>query len=71
MHSSRPTPSASEEQLDALGQMIVALEADVIAFSEGQNEKILGDLFWTRVNRELKDRGEDGFTTFAPGWLEG
>jgi hypothetical protein len=51
--------------------MIVALEADVIAFSEGQNEKILGDLFWTRVNRELKDRGEDGFTTFAPGWLEG
>jgi endonuclease/exonuclease/phosphatase family metal-dependent hydrolase len=65
VHSSRPNPRASEEQLDALAQMILALEADVIAFSEVQNEKVLGDLFRTRVNRKLRNRGEDAFDAFV------
>ena len=50
VHSSRPNPPAPEEQLDALGEMILSLEADAIALQEVQNEKILGELFRTRVN---------------------
>jgi endonuclease/exonuclease/phosphatase family metal-dependent hydrolase len=44
--------------------MILALDADVVAFEEVQNEKILGHLFRTRVNPKIKDK-EYRFTSFV------
>jgi len=64
VHSSRPNPPAPEEQLDALGEMILSLEADAIAFQDVQNEKILGELFRTRVNPKISDK-EYRFTSFV------
>lgn len=56
VHSSQPDPPAPAEQLDALAKMILGLEADAIAFEEVQNEKVLADLFRSRVNRRIRDR---------------
>jgi len=64
VHSPRPDPPAPEEQLDALGEMIRNIEPDVIVFEEVQNEKVLADLFRTRVNRRIKDR-KFRFNTFV------
>jgi endonuclease/exonuclease/phosphatase family metal-dependent hydrolase len=64
VYSSRPNPPAPEEQLDALGEMILNLDADAIAFQEVQNEKILGELFRTRVNPKIQDK-EYRFTSFV------
>jgi endonuclease/exonuclease/phosphatase family metal-dependent hydrolase len=65
VHSANPDPPSTPEHLHALGKMIVDLDADVIAFQEVQNEKILGKLFRTYVNPTLRKRGEDTFTTFV------
>ncbi len=56
VHSQRPNPPASDEQLDALGEVIRKVEADAIAFEEVQNEKVLAQLFRTRVNPRIRDR---------------
>ena len=64
VHSSRPDPPASDEQLDALGDVILDLDADAIAFQEVQNEKILGELIRTRVNPKIADR-QYRFTSFV------
>jgi endonuclease/exonuclease/phosphatase family metal-dependent hydrolase len=45
--------------------MILALDADAIAFSEVQNEKVLKQLFRDHVNPGLKRQGEDTFDTFV------
>ena len=44
--------------------MILSLEADAIAFQEVQNEKILGELFRTRVNPKISDK-QYRFTSFV------
>lgn len=64
VHSSRPNPPAPDEQLDALGEVILDLDADAIAFQEVQNEKILGELFRTRVNPKISDK-QYRFTSFV------
>jgi endonuclease/exonuclease/phosphatase family metal-dependent hydrolase len=55
VYSQRPNPPTSEEQLDALGEMIRNLDADAIAFEEVQNEKVLANLFRTRINPRIRD----------------
>jgi endonuclease/exonuclease/phosphatase family metal-dependent hydrolase len=65
VYSSQPNRPAPEEQLDALGKMILDLDADAIAFEEVQNEKILSDLFRTRVNPVLKSQRERPFESFV------
>jgi endonuclease/exonuclease/phosphatase family metal-dependent hydrolase len=64
LNSSRPSPPAPEEQLDALGEMILALDADAIAFQEVQNEQILGRLFRAHVNPKIREK-EYRFTSFV------
>jgi endonuclease/exonuclease/phosphatase family metal-dependent hydrolase len=64
VYSSRPSPPASDAQLDALGEMILKLDADAIAFEEIQNEKILAELFRTRVNPKIKEK-DYRFTSFV------
>ncbi len=65
VHASRPGPPASEEQKKALGEMILDLDADAIAFQEVQNEKVLKKLFQGHVNKTLRRRKEEQFTTFV------
>lgn len=55
VHSARASDPASDEQLDALAEMILGLRADAIAFQEVQNEKVLAALFRERVNPKIKD----------------
>ena len=55
----RPKP---EEQLDALGEMILKLDADIISFAEVENVEALKSLFRSRVNKELE--GDDKYDTF-------
>jgi endonuclease/exonuclease/phosphatase family metal-dependent hydrolase len=55
----RPKP---EEQLDALGEMILKLDADMISFAEVENVEALKSLFRSRVNKELE--GDDKYDTF-------
>jgi len=62
VHSSRPSPPASAEQLNALAKMIVDLGADAIAFQEVQNELVLSDLFRKKINPKLEKPKR--FTTF-------
>ena len=62
VHSSRPSPPASEEQLSALAKMIKDLDADAIAFQEVQNERVLSDLFRKKINPKLEK--ESRFTSF-------
>jgi endonuclease/exonuclease/phosphatase family metal-dependent hydrolase len=57
--SERPKP---EEQLDALGEMILKLDADIISFAEVENVEALKSLFRSRVNKELE--GDDKYDTF-------
>jgi endonuclease/exonuclease/phosphatase family metal-dependent hydrolase len=64
VYSQRPSPPATDEQLDALGEMIRNLDADAIAFEEVQNEKVLANLFRTRVNPRIRDRAYR-FSTFV------
>jgi endonuclease/exonuclease/phosphatase family metal-dependent hydrolase len=65
VHASRPGPAASEEQQAALGNMILDLDADAIAFQEVQNEKVLAALFRRYVNPALRRRNEEPFGTFV------
>ena len=65
VYSRQPNRAAPPEQLDALGKMIVDLDADAIAFEEVQNEKILSDLFRTRVNPVLTREGQRPFESFV------
>jgi endonuclease/exonuclease/phosphatase family metal-dependent hydrolase len=65
VYSQRPNRPAPEEQLDALGNMILDLDADAIAFEEVQNEKVLSDLFRSRVNPVLKRQGKQPFESFV------
>jgi endonuclease/exonuclease/phosphatase family metal-dependent hydrolase len=65
VHSSRPDPPASDEQLAALGEVIREIDADVIAFEEVQNEKVLANLFRQHVNPALRRRKEDTFDAFV------
>jgi endonuclease/exonuclease/phosphatase family metal-dependent hydrolase len=65
VYSRRPNAPAPEEQLDALGEMILDLDADVIAFEEVQNEKVLSDLFRSRVNPTLKRKRQRPFESFV------
>jgi len=62
VHSSRPDPPSSPEQLKALAKMIIHLDADAIAFQEVQNERVLSDLIRKRVNPKLEKAAR--FTTF-------
>ena len=55
----RPKP---EEQLDALGEMILKLDADIISFAEVENVEALKSVFRSRVNKELE--GDDKYDTF-------
>src|SRR5215470_4053035 len=55
----RPKP---EEQLDALGEMILKLNADIISFAEVENVETLKTLFQTRVNKKLD--GDDKYDAF-------
>src|SRR5262249_5292011 len=57
--SERPKP---EEQLDALGEMILKLDADIISFAEVENVDALKSLFRSRVNKELE--GDDKYDAF-------
>ena len=56
----RPKP---EEQLDALGEMILKLDADIISFAEVENVEVLKSLFRSRVNKELE--GDDKYDTLS------
>jgi endonuclease/exonuclease/phosphatase family metal-dependent hydrolase len=51
-YSDRPAQPA---QLNALGQMILSLDADVISFAEVQNEFVIRSLFQQHVNPSLKE----------------
>jgi endonuclease/exonuclease/phosphatase family metal-dependent hydrolase len=62
-YSGRPSPPASEEQCKALGEVIRALDADVIALQEVQSEPVLRDLFQQYVNKRVSK--EERYTTFA------
>ncbi len=64
VHSARPSPAASNAQLDALAEMILSLKADAIAFQEVQNEPVLAGLFRERVNPKIKD-APYRFTSFV------
>ncbi|PYR57965.1 MAG: hypothetical protein DMF85_12170 [Acidobacteria bacterium] len=64
INSSRPNPPAPEEQLDALAEVILDLDADAIAFQEVQNEQTLAELFRSRVNPKIKEK-EYRFTSFV------
>lgn len=64
VHAPRPGEPAPDEQLDALAEMIVSLDADAIAFQEVQNEKVLGSLFRERVNPKL-GAGVPKYTSFV------
>ena len=55
----RPKP---EEQLDALGEMILKLNADIISFAEVEDVETLKSLFRSRVNNELE--GDDKYDAF-------
>jgi endonuclease/exonuclease/phosphatase family metal-dependent hydrolase len=55
----RPKP---EEQLDALGEMILKLNADIISFAEVENLETLKSLFQSRVNKKLE--GDDKYDAF-------
>jgi endonuclease/exonuclease/phosphatase family metal-dependent hydrolase len=63
VHASRPSEPADEEQLEALGEKILGLDADAIAFQEVQNEKVLEKLFREHVNGRL-DAGQR-YTAFV------
>jgi len=65
VYSPQPHDPTSEKQLAALGEMILALDADAIAFQEVQNRRILKDLFQQHVNRALKKKGEEPFSSFV------
>jgi endonuclease/exonuclease/phosphatase family metal-dependent hydrolase len=65
VHSSRPDPPTDTEQLRALGEVIRMLDADVIAFQEVQNEKILAQLFRKHVNPALKRADQPRFDAFV------
>jgi endonuclease/exonuclease/phosphatase family metal-dependent hydrolase len=65
VYSRRPSRPAPEEQLDALGKMILDLDADAIAFEEVQNEKVLADLFRSRVNPALRRQRQRPFESFV------
>ncbi len=65
VHTRREAEPASPEQLSALATMITDLQADVIAFQEVQNEKVLSDLIRKKVNPRLRRRDEPTFTSFV------
>src|SRR6516165_5030872 len=50
VNSRQPGPPVTKNRLEALGKMILDLDADAIAFEEVQNEKILSVLFRKAVN---------------------
>lgn len=56
-----------ERQLEALGEMIISLNADAIAFEEVENEEVLSHLFADRVNPKLQE--EEKYTAFV--WVPG
>ena len=65
-----PTPGrndepASEQQLEALAETIISLNADAIAFQEVESEKVLSQLFRERINEKLKRRGRRRFDSFV------
>jgi endonuclease/exonuclease/phosphatase family metal-dependent hydrolase len=55
----RPKP---EEQLDALGEMVLKLNADIISFAEVEDVETLKNLFRSRVNNDLE--GDDKYDAF-------
>ena len=65
VNSQRPSSPTGKKRLDALGQMILDLDADAIAFEEVQNERVLSDLFRSRVNPELKRQRKRPFESFV------
>jgi endonuclease/exonuclease/phosphatase family metal-dependent hydrolase len=65
VYSQRPGSPTAKTQLDALGKMILDLDADAIAFEEVQNERVLSDLFRSRVNPALKRRKQRPFESFV------
>jgi endonuclease/exonuclease/phosphatase family metal-dependent hydrolase len=62
-HSQRASPPAPDEQLAALGEKILELDAAAIAFQEVQNKVVLSRLFKDYVNPKLPD--DLKFTTFV------
>ncbi|HEY7499292.1 MAG TPA: endonuclease/exonuclease/phosphatase family protein [Vicinamibacterales bacterium] len=62
VHSRRPDPPASDEQLKAIGKMILETDASAIAFEEVQNRAILTKVFRKYVNPKLDP--EMRFSTF-------
>ncbi|MDH3671188.1 MAG: endonuclease/exonuclease/phosphatase family protein [Gammaproteobacteria bacterium] len=65
VYTRRESEPASAEQLTALADMIIDLQADAIAFQEVQNEKVLSDLFRKKINPRLRRRDEPTFTSFV------
>ncbi len=63
VHSARPNPPAPDEQLKALGKMILETDAAAIAFEEVQNRAILSKVFKKYVNPKLDDGMK--FTAFV------
>jgi endonuclease/exonuclease/phosphatase family metal-dependent hydrolase len=63
VHSPRPNPPASVEQLKALAKMILETDAAAIAFEEVQNRAILSKVFKKYVNPKLDDGMK--FTAFV------
>jgi endonuclease/exonuclease/phosphatase family metal-dependent hydrolase len=65
VNSRQPGPPVTKNRLEALGKMILDLDADAIAFEEVQNEKILSVLFRKAVNAKLKRRNQRPFDSFV------
>jgi len=65
VHSGRPDPPTEDDQLRALGKVIRMLDADVIAFQEVQNEKVLANLFRKYVNPALRNANQPRFDSFV------
>lgn len=63
VHSPRPNPPASDEQLKAIAKMILDTEAAAIAFEEVQNRAILSKVIRKYVNPKLDP--ELRFTAFV------
>src|ERR1700723_684693 len=63
VYSPRPAKPIDPVREKALVEVICALDADVIAFQEVQNERVLSDIFRKKINRKLPK--EARFTSFV------
>lgn len=63
VYSSRPDEPIDSARENALAAVIRALDADVVAFQEVQNERVLSDIFRKKINPRLPK--EARFTSFV------